>query len=573
MRQMRQAGSPVRGLGLTACLALLALAGVAPAAAQTAEAERPLPAPVPVADDALTAALETGELSEAEYALERARSLFQLALVRREFGYVVRPGARDATLILRDLALRADDLAGAERAAAKRILGRPDDPDPPQGQPPKVPIGDGWTAPESVSSPSCGGNVCVHWVDEPGNSDAPPEEDVNPANGIPDWVDLTLMTWEDVWLQEIDTIGYRTPLTDFDSPNNGGDIALDVYLDDLGADGVFGYCTSDDPTAGDPGVYAVSAYCVIDNDFAPEQYGDQHTPQEFLEVTSAHEFHHASQFAYDWLEDYWLMEGTATNIEETVYPAIDDNVVFLNLWSPLTRPGSPLDRGGLGNSEYGSWIFWRFLQEKIAGDASIVREIWERADASVPGVSPDDYSLQAVTKELTQRGLPFRDVFAQFATANRLGDYDDAEEAGYPIPPRTATFALGRQNPVVGWRSWAIHHLASRYLSFSPGASASPTSKLRVEVRLPKVGARATVVVLRADGTVTTRRLNQGATGYARLSVAFGRGVVKRVEVVLSNGSARVSSCWFFPGPPSTSCMGRPLDDNRSFRLRAQLVG
>jgi hypothetical protein len=436
-----------------------------------------------------------------------------------------------------------------------------------------VPIGDGWTAPESVSSPLCGGNVCIHWVDEPENPDAPPEEDDEPANGIPDWVDLTLVTWEDTWFQEVETIGYRAPLTDIDSPNNGGDLTLDVYLDDLGADGVFGYCTSDDPVAGDPGVYAVSAYCVIDNDFAPEQYGDEQTPQAYLEVTSAHEFHHASQFAYDWLEDYWLMEGTAANIEETVYPEVDDNVVFLNLWSPLTKPASPLDRGGLGNSEYGAWIFWRFLQEKIAGDPSIVREIWERADASEIGVSPDDYSLQATTKELTERGLAFRDVFAQFATANRLGDYVDAETAEYPVPPRTAGYGVGPGNPVIGWRSWKISHLASRYLSFTPGAPGPANAKLRVEVRLPPYGARATVVVVHADDSVTTRPLTQGASGYARWGAPFGRGSVKRVEVVLSNGSTRIGSCWLYPGPPSTSCLGRPLDDNRTFRLRAALVG
>ena len=109
----------MRVLGLTACLAVLSLAGVAPAAAQTPEEERPLPAPVPIADDALTAALETGELSEAKYALARARSIFQLAKVRREFGYVARPLGQDATLILRDLAERVGDLAGVERLAAK----------------------------------------------------------------------------------------------------------------------------------------------------------------------------------------------------------------------------------------------------------------------------------------------------------------------------------------------------------------------------------------------------------------------------------------------------------------------
>jgi hypothetical protein len=562
MRPMRQTGSPTRVLGLTACLGVLALGLAAPVAAQQAEEDRPLPAPVPVADDALSTALETGELSEAEYVLERARSLFQLARVRREFGYVARPDPRDATLILRDLALRAGDLAGAERAAARRILARPDDPGPEN-----VPIGDGWTVPESPSSPSCGGNVCVHWVDEDGNEDAPPPEDVNPANGLPDWVDLTLMTWEDVWFQEIDTIGYRAPLSDLGSPNNGGGATLDVYLDDLGSDFVFGYCTSDDPVANDLDVYAVSAYCVVDNDFS--EFGGETLEefQEFLEVTSAHEFHHASQFAYDWLEDYWLMEGTATNMEETVYEDVDDNVAFLTLWSPLTRPGSPLDRGGLGNSEYGSWIFWRFLEEKIGGDdPSIIREIWERA-------APENiYSLLAVTKELSERRLAFRDVFAQFGTANRLGDYADALTAVYPIPPRTAAFGIGPRNRVVGWRSWKINHLATRYISFTPGRSVPAVAKLRIEVKLPKYGARATVAVVRTTNTVTIRRVSQGATGYARLGVPFGRATVKRVEVVLSNGSTRIGSCWSDLEPPWTSCFGRPLDDNRAFQLRAQLL-
>ena len=114
--------------------------------------------------------------------------------------------------------------------------------------------------------------------------------------------------------------------------------------------------------------------------------------------------------------------------------------------------------------------------------------------------------------------------------------------------------------------------IRSAIFSFTPGASGPANGKLRVEVDLPQHGARATVVVVHADDSVTTRRLNQGVGGYARWGAPFGRGNVKRVEVVLSNGSTRVGSCWLYPGPPSTSCLGRPLDDNRAFRLRASLV-
>ena len=551
MLQVRQGKRPVRGLGLMACLGLFLLVGAAPAWAQVEE--RPLAPPVSVADDDLTTALETGELTEAEYSLERARSLFRLGQVRREFGDVARASAHDATLILRDLAARVDDLAGAEEAVAERILARPDF----GGVPIK---GSGWgNFAEAQASPKCAENVCVHWVDDTSSSDVPPPEDGD-DNGIPDWVDLTLATWRYVWIQEIDTIGYRAPLSDASSPN-GGTRKLDVYLDDLGGLGYFGYCASDDPAAGDR---RVSAYCVIDNDFSQSQYGTEHTSQEFLEVTSAHEFHHASQFAYDWAEDAWLMEGTAADIEETVYPDVNDNVFFLRNWSPLTRPASPLDRGGAGDSEYGSWIFWRYLQEKVGGDPSIVREIWERVEGR------DNYSLEAVRHELSQRGLGFAAVFANFATANRRLDYADAVDAGYPSPGLTKTYTVAQQSPDTSWRSWRINHLATRYFSFKPG-QVPADARLRVSTRLPQNGAAATLIIVESDGSTTTRRLQKQANGSAAGTTRFGKEEISRIEVVLSNGSTR-TSCWKFFGPPAYSCAGDPLDDGRVFELRGKLL-
>ena len=44
-----------------------------------------------------------------------------------------------------------------------------------------------------------------------------------------------------------------------------------------------------------------------------------HTPLENLEVTAAHELFHAVQFAYDYDEDAWFMEATATWAEDEVY--------------------------------------------------------------------------------------------------------------------------------------------------------------------------------------------------------------------------------------------------------------
>jgi hypothetical protein len=568
---MRQAAPTLRLLGLTACLAVVPLA-LAPVALAQDEEPRPLPALTAAPDDALTEALETGELTEAEYALERAASVFALPESRAEFGDVDRAGRHDVTLYLRDLALRMDDLAGADRRQAKRILARP-----PGGD---VEIGNGWTHTESIFSPACsaipGVELCVHWVDFPGDLDAPDPTD-DDLDGVPNYVEMALGTLENVWAQEIGGLGYRAPLSDLTSADNGLDARFDVYLDDLGSDFVFGYCTTDDPNRDSATIFAVSAYCVLDNDYHPSQFGTAHTPQEFLEVTAAHEFHHASQFAYDWQEDVWLLEGTATNIEETVYPLIDDNVFFLDYFSPITHPAVSLDRGGFGDSEYGAWIFWRYLQEKVAGgDPAILREIWERADSRDPdpntdGDEPaDDYSLLAVRKELTERGLVFADVFARFGIANRRLDYADASTAGYPSAPTSRTWGLGTNQRGARIQSWKVNHLATRYFSFVPGPRSSPTGSLRLWITLPRSDTRASLVIVKTDNSVSVRYLKQSATGQSNPRIAFGRGTIKRVDLVLSNGSTRLA-CWTSFGPPFYSCFGRPLDDARAFTFRAQL--
>ena len=71
----------------------------------------------PQTRDALSRALARGEISAGHYALERVRSLFDLAQIRARFGAVDRPDPRSATLLMRDLQIRLDQLSPADRAA------------------------------------------------------------------------------------------------------------------------------------------------------------------------------------------------------------------------------------------------------------------------------------------------------------------------------------------------------------------------------------------------------------------------------------------------------------------------
>jgi hypothetical protein len=540
------------------CALLVLFCTLAVWAGPASAARKPLPRPVPVANDALARALAKGELTPAEYALERARSLFHLGAVRREFGEVARPDPHAATLILRDLALRIRQLPATERLEARRILARPDD----GAVPP-------WTHAWPDGAPAataCDVNTCFHWITNGAYADAPPLNDGPPANGIPDWVETTADVMAEVWNAEVTTMGYLAPKSDANSANNGGNNKFDVYLANLGAEGFFGYCTTDDPDSFDqsPTHFDFSAFCVLDNDF--EDFGNAWTPEQFLQVTAAHEFHHASQFAYDAGEDVWLMEGEAMWMEGQVYPAITDRIRYLAT-SPIRRSGRALDHGA-GGYEYGAWVFFQYLSERF--DDALIREIWELADAS--DLDTEQYSMQATATAIAGRGDAFTPVFATFAEWNRspVRYYD--EGALYPSPFTAAEFRLG-PGGTTGWRSTRIRHLATAYYSFKPRSTLRPTAKLRVAVDGPALSTKpaAKIIVVSTSGyRVHTLSLN--SSGNAARSVSFNPGVVKRVDVVLTNASRRYNlrTCW--TGRTSYSCGGAvALDELRTYRFKASV--
>ena len=507
------------------------------ASVPAAGAERP--ALTPGAADALTRALENGRLTEAGYALARARSLFAIDNVRKEFGRVATPSPRDATALLRDLAARANLLRGKDRARAAAILARP-----------------------AADDFACdaGRSLCFHWRTSGRHATSP--SDVN----------KTVNTFSAVWDLQVGAYGYLAPLPD----SNGVGPETDIYLRDLGGNKVslFGYCTTDDPDATLSNPFAdVSAYCVVDNDFA--EFGTSQSPDAFRDVTAAHEFFHAIQFAYDWREDLWLMEGTAMLMEGQFRPGVDDRILYLGN-SVLTFPRTPVDLGADG-FEYGAWIYWRFLVEDFGelDDPLIIRRIWERAagasvDTDGPGpdtVAENPYSIIATRKAITNRGGSFRPLFAKFAQVNRVPAKFYDEGASYPRAPVGSTRTIS-PGETTGWRSTTLHHLANAYYSFVPAAGMGGGATLRLFVDLPqlRLGPAAGVVIVFDDGSIDRRQISLDASGRGSRTVPFGHGTVKRVDLVLSNSSSRMDCN---RGTPY-SCAGVGLDDLRSYDYRAR---
>jgi hypothetical protein len=498
------------------------------------------------------------------YTLERARSLFDLAGVRARFGHVTRPDPRSATLVLRDLALRIGRLSGRPRATADRILARPTDGG-------GDPFGDGYTV--SEEPPECSADVCVHYVAS--TADAPDPDDID-MSGVPDYVESVASVLDHVWAEEVDGLGYRAPRSDADSDNDGGSALLDVYLADIGVDGLYGYCASDDPHLDSPSYdyWDMSGYCVLDDDYDISQFGYPN-PMHPLKVTAAHEFFHAVQFAYDIGEDGWLMESTATWMEEHVYDAIDDNRQYLAT-SPLAQPSIPLDRTS-GFRVYGTWIFWQFLTEYLGGsapDASIVRAVWKRADGSEAG--KDMYSTQALASAVEARTIDgtrwrFRWAFADFAVWNDRPAKFYEEGDAYPSAPVSRSATLTRATPSMSSTA-KLDHLTNRSVVARRGSGLRADARLRVTVNGPpnRTGPEASVVVIRKSGAASSKVVALNTAGNGTVTVAFDT-TVSRVVVITTNASTRYRDCYQDLTP--FACFGGvPLDQDRTYSFRAAVV-
>ena len=492
--------------------------------------------------DALTTAFERGRLDRAEYALERASSLFDLAAARARFGDVERADPHDATLLLRDLVLHKDELSGSDKRRAGRILSRPSD-----GA--RDPHGDGYAS-NARREATCrdidgrrGKDACLHWVTN--------TQDASTRG----YVDDAVRALKTVWQVEIKRLGYRRPRPDTNSRTDGGNRLLDIYFVDIGDDGLYGYCTTDEPGAATK--KRVSGYCVLDNDYTPNQY-DAPPPEvsglAALRITMAHEFFHAVQFNYDWREAKFLMEGTAVWIEDEVFDAVNASYAYL-FDSALHQPEVPLDAFKQGddgeNFEYGAFIFFTWLSEVYGqGDASkpeTVRQVWNKAGRRKSGI-------EAVQAAINNRGFngpstPFRDFFASWGVASSLYDlfYSEGFDGDCPSglgsyadvlrcwrPPSDGQFVLGGATPSTGARILPVDRRSNRIVEIYPASG----NTLRLLVNLPKRrrGGEATLIRLTNDGRKVFRvaldRLGDGSK-----EIAIG-GSTFQVNLILSNTGA-----------------------------------
>ena len=443
----------------------------------------------------------------------------------------------EATLAMRDLFSALPDLSGADQQRARAVLARPTDGSKDQ-------YGDGY---RTKAKRRCEGHFCLHWVTS--TSDRASAR----------WVTRTLDTMNAVWRLEVDKLGYRRPVRD---GHHGGNSLFDVYLKDVGADYLYGYCA---PEYLKPGhKREASGYCVLDNDFSRDQFRAR--PVDSLRVTAAHEFFHAVQFGYDFKEDPWLMEATSTWMEERFADGVNDNRQYLP-YGQVARPASPLDYfDPQGFNQYGNWPFFEFLSSRFGNDT--VRQIWRNAAEAADG-SGGQYSTQAVSSVLAGHG-GFPSVFTRYAAGNLTPGRTYAEGDQWPGAARAAVENQWTLHADGAHRTTtlAVRHMASKNVVVRPGSELTGAGWLaRVTVDGPPAVKQpeAYVVEWMRDGTVKRIAVPlDPTTGAGELTFDFSRDDVDHYSVTFANASTRFAC----RQGTNYSCRGDALDDHEVFDVR-----
>ena len=454
---------------------------------------------------------------------------------------------------------------------------------------------------------------------------APPLEDVNPMNGVPDYVDLCAEAHERSFHVEVNLMGFKRPFDDFWDADNGGNHKYDVYLFQFPA---LGFTTTNWFSGRVlPTVITFAPYFAINSrlyDWFGKLQGNR-----FIETTTAHEFLHGIQFAYNTRMPGWFMEASATWIESKVYDggriddlddipdpdefdesdAYDDYARQLSYF--LDQPDIALD-SRVGLHEYAAVIWVFYMTERF--DVDMVRQVYE--DATTGSYREFGNFLDV----FTNHGTTLVEAFKTFTVWNYFThNRDDGKHYfnGHRFPPVVIhPHDVHNTYPVrVDWDSEAMPEpFSSRYVVFEPtpgivmdefaikvdGADIAPIdmSSLKLEDydniqdeldRLNFFGLRgwgAKFIVEKRDGTheireaFTYRRSQEGQITFND----FG-GDIKKITLIVINvrpdveqviipGGTFGGSVSYMAGRPPTGTLSIPtvsLEGDTSVRVQWQL--
>jgi hypothetical protein len=330
---------------------------------------------------------------------------------------------------------------------------------------------------------------------ETSGPNAPPQDDVNPANGVPDYVEWVASYCDSSWHREIDQLGFNAPAL---SP---GDL-YPISFENMGA---YGYTVQ---------LSGGRSRIVLENDFFgfPANQDPDGRQKGAAKVTCAHEFKHASQMNTTGAMSMggWV-ELDATWMEDVVYDLTNDYYNYLGSGSGISNPELSLDDGGSGS--YEDCIWQHHLCETYGLGMGL--DLMHRREAY-----PGEAALLSWAATIEAQGSDLQTAITNFATWNYrcgiLADTSAASLVGYEE-------AMGYPTSM----AWSVEEV---YPDTNTGAVA------RMAAHIYQCKGMATIdrLRIRFTGTVGTE---QRVVALLRLKGTLGGGWV-REDVPLDAESA-----------------------------------
>ena len=228
-----------------------------------------------------------------------------------------------------------------------------------------------------------------------------PGTDVDPADGVPDFVNRTGEYFERAWTFQTDTLGYDTP--PYDGSAGGGTDLYDIYMHHYS--GAYGVTFPENYSSQRPNRNSdMTSYIYVDPTYAGFGYGDRTLP---MKVTSGHEFFHAVQFAYNANAGGWFMENCSTWMEETMWDDINDCYAYMPYFFNNTNNTLWTYNGSF---EYGAFVWPTYIEERYGRE--LIRTIWEWSIQS--------NAQTAVLAVLDEYASGFENDFPEFCVWNYL---------------------------------------------------------------------------------------------------------------------------------------------------------
>lgn len=404
---------------------------------------------------------------------------------------------------------------------------------------------------------SVGKHFSVHYATT--GTDAPPLADLD-NNGVPDWVESVAATFEDVYTY-YGTQGYQL------APTLPAGAPYDIYLLDLAPQGFYGTTTNNQPASSASYPNAETSWMELDNNFTDSIYKPNiYAPLQSLQITAAHEYHHAIQYGYNVFFDIWYAEATSTWMEDELYDLIDQNYTYIPAW--FNNSKTPLDLAVGSNAVttgagYGRWIFNRYLAEKHT--PAMIRGVWEKVGGlPSPDGSSDIPMIPVLESLLSAAGTSLSADFFGFTKRVYTMDWSTHTSETDKIHPYSpvATYLVYPVNSSVtspAPPSVTLPHYSFAYYKFTPTPEMPALT-----ITLSKSTGIQTTVFRKSSGGITEIIANAGGNSYTDATFSSADEVVLLIANTSNTDGAnanfstdgKLTTPGTTPPPPTSSSSG-----------------